>query len=77
VCVCACVVVHTPQELDVRGALARAYQLRHRMQHFIENYVYYMMFEVRGKSMGCVCTLVSCVHALAFQRPHRCRHFMT
>ncbi len=36
------------QELDVRGALGVAFCLRHRMQHFLENYVHYMLFEVRG-----------------------------
>ena len=34
------------KELDVRGALGLAFCLRHKMQHFLENYIYYMMFEV-------------------------------
>jgi hypothetical protein len=37
----------TPQELDLRAALGVAFCLRHRMQHFLENYVHYMLFEVR------------------------------
>lgn len=37
----------TPQELDLRAALGVAFCLRHRMQHFLENYVHYVLFEVR------------------------------
>ena len=31
----------------MRGFMGTAFCLRHRMQHFMENYIYYMMFEVR------------------------------
>ena len=34
------------KELDVRGALGLAFVVRQKMQHFMENYIYYMMFEV-------------------------------
>jgi hypothetical protein len=37
----------TWQDLGVRGAMGGAFCLRYRMQHFIGNYVYFMMFEVR------------------------------
>lgn len=34
----------------MRGAMGQAFCLRHRMQHFIENYVYYMMFEASPRN---------------------------
>ena len=36
------------QELNVRGAMGPAYCLRHRMLHFLQNFVYYMTLEVIG-----------------------------
>jgi gamma-tubulin complex component 2 len=36
------------QELNVRGALGPAYCLRHRMLHFLQNFVYYVTLEVIG-----------------------------
>jgi gamma-tubulin complex component 2 len=36
----------TLKELDLRQALAPTYTLRHRMLHFIQNLLYYMMVEV-------------------------------
>jgi hypothetical protein len=45
----------------VRQSLGPAFCLRHSMQHFIENYIYYMMFEVsaagvsRQDTQACVC----------------------
>ena len=34
------------KELDVRKALGLAFCVRHKMQHFLATYIYYMMFEV-------------------------------
>ena len=34
------------KELDVRRALGLAFCVRHKMQHFLATYIYYMMFEV-------------------------------
>ncbi|GAB5031649.1 gamma-tubulin complex component 2 [Nannochloropsis oceanica] len=34
------------KELDVRQALGLAFCVRHKMQHFLATYIYYMMFEV-------------------------------
>ena len=34
------------KELNLRGLLGRTYCLRQRMLHFLQNFVYYMMFEV-------------------------------
>jgi gamma-tubulin complex component 2 len=36
----------TTKQLNVRQALGRSYCLRHRMLHFLQNFVYYMTFEV-------------------------------
>lgn len=57
------VTYHT-QELDLRGALGAAFCLRHRMQHFLENYIHYMLFEVGIGSKAAVhyvCAAVVCV----------------
>lgn len=44
---CGCWVNHqSTKELDLRAAFAASYNLRHRMLHFIQNLVYYMMVEV-------------------------------
>lgn len=36
------------QELNVRGSMGPAYCLRHRMLHFLQNFVYYVTLEVIG-----------------------------
>lgn len=36
------------KELDVRASMGQAYCLRHRMLHFLQNFVYYMALEVIG-----------------------------
>ena len=36
----------TIKELNLRGELGRTYCLRQRMLHFLQNFMYYMMFEV-------------------------------
>lgn len=38
----------TKELVNVRKGMGPAYCLRHRMQHFLGNYIYYMMFEVRS-----------------------------
>eukprot|EP01041_Mallomonas_annulata_P003637 gene3637-7252_t len=34
--------------LDVRGHMGSSYFLRHRMLHFLQNFVYYVTYEVIG-----------------------------
>ncbi|CAN0140361.1 unnamed protein product, partial [Ectocarpus sp. 4 AP-2014] len=34
------------KELELKGLMMASYQLRHRMLHFMQNLVYYMMVEV-------------------------------
>ena len=36
------------KSLNVRGEMAASYALRHRMLHFLQNFVYYMTLEVIG-----------------------------
>ncbi len=42
-----CLKLQATKELSLRNLMSRTYTLRHRMLHFIQNFVYYITFEVK------------------------------
>lgn len=53
-----------------------SYQLRHRMLHFMQNLVYYMMVEVRGCKRRCI-KLVARIGLIVHPARGEARHWRT